>query len=164
MAFGAATHSGYIRAMEADVAWLVLRVVYAWMFLYPAIGLIGDWSTTVKTTGLLFRWQPQVFAVASVTFMIVGGTMILLGVYGRLAGLGFVAFSIGGAVIHYRLAAQATSSKLSGHASVEDHAAMEGLAGLATVGHVTSAQKNFVLAAVGFFFAIMGTGPMSLLG
>jgi len=39
----------------------------------------------------------------------------------------------------------------------------ERLIGLATVGHVTSAQKNIVLAAVALFFALVGTGPCSVL-
>ena len=148
--------------MESEVAWLVLRAVYAWMFLYPAIGLMRDFSTTVGTTALLFSWQPRFFAAGSVGFMIVGALMILLGVYGQVAGFGFVAFCIGGAVVHYRLAAQAGTAKLSEAASDADREALAGLAGLATVGHVTSAQKNFVLAAVGLFFGLMGTGPLSL--
>ncbi|MDG2305413.1 MAG: DoxX family membrane protein [Candidatus Binatia bacterium] len=147
-----------------EVAWILLRVVYAWMFLYPALGLIQQWPTTVQTTSLLFRWQPGFFALGSVAFMVVGGVMILLGVYGWVAGAGFCAFSVGGALVHYRLAARAGAIELSAHASREDVATLEGLAALAIVGHVTSAQKNFVLAAVGSFFFLVGTGPLSVVG
>jgi uncharacterized membrane protein YphA (DoxX/SURF4 family) len=148
----------------ADAAWLSLRVVYAWMFLYPAVGLIKDWDTTVRTTGLLFPRQTGLLATVSVAFMIIGALMILLGVYGSIAGAGFVLFSVGGAVIHYRLAAQAGAASLGATASAEDARAMADLSGLAVVGHVTSAQKNFMLAALGLFIALMGTGPVSLMG
>ena len=81
---------------------------------------------------------------------------ILLGAWGRLAGAGFVAFNLGGAVIHYRLAAQAGSATLSAGASEADRESLAGVAGLGTVGNVTSAEKNFVLAAVGLFFFLVG--------
>lgn len=147
---------------EAEVGWLVLRAVYAWMFLYPAIGLLRDWPTTVATTGLLVPRGAAGFAAISVGFMIVGGLMVLFGAWGRLAGAGFVAFNLGGAVIHYRLAAQAGTAALSPAASEADRDAIAGVVGLATVGHITSAEKNFVLAAVGLFFLLLGTGPFSL--
>ena len=149
--------------ITSDLAWMSLRVVYAWMFLYPAVGLIRDWPTTVATTGLLFPRHPSLFAALSVAGMILGGLMILLGVYGSLAGLFFFVFSLGGARIHYRLAERATAVQLSGEASPADIDVTQELAGLAAVGHVTSAQKNFVLAAVGLFFFLMGTGPWSLI-
>lgn len=148
--------------IASDLAWVSLRVVYAWMFIYPAIGLIQSWPTTVQTTGLLFRWRPALFAGASVAGMIVGGLMILFGMYGSIAGLFFFLFSLGGARIHFRLADQARGAKLSEVATEADAQTIRELADLAAVGHVTSAQKNFVLAAVGLFFFFMGTGPLSL--
>lgn len=147
-----------------DLAWVSLRLVYAWMFIYPAVGLTKQWPTTVQTTALLFSVKPRLFALASVAFMFVGGVMVLLGVYGWLAGAGFVAFNLGGAIIHYRLAAQAGAASLSPEASTTDVSTIKGLANLAVVGHVTSAQKNFVLAAVGLFFFLVGTGPCSVVG
>lgn len=144
-------------------AWISLRIVYAWMYLYPAIGLIKDWPTTVATTGLLFPKGTRFFAAASVGGMIVGAVMILLGVWGQYAAVGMLAFNLGGARIHYRLAAMTKAGRLSDAASAEDRAAMEKTATLGWVGHVTSAEKNFVLAAVALFFALMGTGPMSLI-
>lgn len=146
-----------------EIAWLTLRVVYAWMFLYPAIGLLRDWTTTVQTTGLLFPWKPAVFAALSLALMIFGSVMILFGVYGRLAGAGLCLFCLGGARVHYKLASLAGDTQLCADANTSDTDAVANLKALAVVGHVTSAEKNFVLAAVGFFFAMMGTGPMSLI-
>lgn len=148
---------------ETEFAWIALRAVYAWMFLYPAVGLLRDWPTTVQTTGLLVPRGTPVFAAASVAFMIVGGLMILLGAWGRIAGAGFFAFNLGGAVIHYRLAAQAGAASLSPAASDADRESLAGVAGLGTLGNVTSAEKNFVLAVLGLFFLLVGTGPLSLL-
>lgn len=144
-------------------AWLTLRTVYAWMYLYPAVGLIKDWPSTVEVTGLLFKKATNLFAVASVAIMIVGGLMILFGVLPRYAALALLAFNLGGAKIHYALAEVAKDTRLSEGASSDDKAAHERLVGLAIVGHVTSAQKNIVLAAVAVFFVLMGTGPCSVL-
>ena len=143
-------------------AWLVLRAVYAWMFLYPAYGLMNDWEATVQTTALLFKWQPAVFAFGSLVLMIFGALAILLGVYGQFAAVGLIGFNLGGAVLHYRLARQLKQTHLSKGAITGDQQVLEGAIDLGVVGHVTSAEKNFVLTAVAFFFALQGTGPMSL--
>jgi len=147
--------------LSETIAWLSLRTVYAWMYLYPAIGLVRDWPTTVQTTGLLFPRGTTFFAVASLVLMILGSLMILFGFYGQYAAAALVAFNLGGARVHYKLAETAAGSTLSSTASAEDRERLAALAGLAQVGHLTSAQKNYVLAAVALFLALTGTGPWS---
>ncbi|MEK6246766.1 MAG: hypothetical protein N2C12_01220 [Planctomycetales bacterium] len=150
--------------MDADAfAWITLRSVYAWMYLYPALGLIRNWSVTVSTTGLLFKTGTVFFAFGSMVVMIVGSLMILFGLYGQFAAVALFGFNLGGAVIHYRLGAMAKATQLSESASNQDQATVAELANLGQVGHVTSAEKNFVLAAVALFFALVGTGKMSLI-
>ncbi len=144
------------------LAWIVLRAVYGWMFLYPAYGLIKDWESTVQTTALLFKWRPELFAFGSLLLMVFGALAILFGIYGQIAAFGLIGFNLGGAVLHYRLARTLKQMRLSSEASTTDQAALEGAISLGVVGHVTSAEKNFVLTAVAFFFAIKGTGPWSL--
>ena len=144
------------------LAWLVLRVVYAWMFLYPAVGLIRDWKSTVQTTSLLFKWFPGGFALGSLVIMVFGSFSILVGFYGQFAAVAFIGFNLGGVVLHYRLARRLKQTHLSKEACAADRDALEGAIALGVVGHVTSAEKNFVLAAVALFFAIEGTGPLSL--
>jgi len=144
------------------LAWLGLRGVYAWMFLYPAWGLLRDWENTVQTTSLLFRKFPSFFAFGSLLIMIVGAISILLGVYGQIAAVGLVAFNLGGALLHYRLARLVKQLHLSEEATPVDRGALDKAATLGVVGHVTSAEKNFVLAAVALFFVLKGTGPLSL--
>jgi uncharacterized membrane protein YphA (DoxX/SURF4 family) len=145
-----------------SIAWITLRAVYAWMYLYPAIGLIRDWPTTVHTTGLLFKSGTRQFAIVSVVGMVVCALMILFGFYGEYAAVALVGFNLGGAKIHYQLAEMAHQAQLSDAASAEDKAAFQDVVTLGWVGHVTSAQKNFVLAAVALFIALVGTGPWSL--
>jgi uncharacterized membrane protein YphA (DoxX/SURF4 family) len=94
--------------------------------------------------------------------MILGSLMILFGVYGQYAAVALLGFNLGGAVIHYRLARIAKGTQLSESASDEDQSTVAELANLGHVGHVTSAEKNFVLAAVALFFALVGTGEFSL--
>lgn len=146
-----------------DISWIILRFAYAWVFLYPVSGLVKNWSGTVATTGLLFKKFPELFAGVSVLVMAVGGLSILFGIYGRVGAAVLLVFNLGGAVIHYRIADQAQNTSLSAAASAEDHKTVELLAMTAAVGHTTSAWKNFVLAAVAFFFLLQGTGPWSLI-
>ncbi len=144
------------------MAWLVLRIVYAWMFLYPIPGLLKDWQTTVAGTSLLFPWFSNLFAIFSVAGMFVGSLSILLGFYAQIGGLILCLFSLGGAVVHYKLSKIAETATIKSTLSAEDVSTVNQLKTLLQVGHVTSAQKNIPLAAVGFFFFIMSAGPLSI--
>ncbi len=148
--------------MEA-LAWIVLRLVYAWMFLWPLKALFADWK---GAEGLIALLCPKALvplgAKLMIVVMIAGALSILLGVLPRVGGAMLCVYSLLGAKVHYKLAATAAEAKLGDTATDADRATLTGVSTLATVGHVTSAEKNFVLAAVGFFFAIMGSGPYSL--
>ncbi len=146
-----------------EISWIILRLVYAWVFLYPVPGLVKDWSGTVAATRLLVNRLPELFSVVSVLVMVVGALSVLFGIYGRIGAAGLLAFNLGGAVIHFRIAEKARSTSLSAGASPEDKNTVKQLAMTAEVGHTTSAWKNFVLAAVAFFFLLQGTGPLSLM-
>lgn len=147
-----------------EISWIILRLVYAWVFLYPVPGLIKDWPGTVEATRLLVNRLPELFAGVSVLVMVVGALSVLFGIYGRIGAAGLLVFNLGGTVIHYRIADLASSTSLSSVASPEDKNTAEQLAKSAVVGHTTSAWKNFVLAAVAFLFLMQGTGPWSLMG
>ena len=43
------------------VAYIILRLTFAWMFLYPLKALLADWDGSVNTVKLLISWQPQFF-------------------------------------------------------------------------------------------------------
>ena len=54
------------------VAWLILRVIYAWMFLYPLKVLLKDWTGTTNTVALLIPICVPLCAVLMVIVMIAG--------------------------------------------------------------------------------------------
>lgn len=144
-------------------AWLILRAVYAWMFLYPLNALLKDWSGTKNLTALLFPFAIPFFTVLMLLTMFFGALSILLGIYGQLAGFILLIYCLLGAIVHYRLASNAQKIHLTPVSSLEDQQTLAEAIRLAAVGNITSAQKNFVLAAVACFFMLMGTGPYSLL-
>jgi uncharacterized membrane protein YphA (DoxX/SURF4 family) len=140
------------------LAWLILRIVYAWMFLYPLKDLLKDWQGALSLTKLVVPFPKLVplFTFAMLAIMLLGGLSILLGFYGQLASAALLVYCLMGARVHYCLANKAKKLNLK-----ENGACKEAIQ-LAILGHVTSAQKNFVLAAVACFFILMGTGPYSL--
>ena len=144
-------------------AWLILRIVYAWMFLYPLKVLLKDFNGVVGLTKLVVPIAAPFFAVVMLFTMFFGALSILLGVYAQLAGFALLLYCVLGAVVHYRLAGQAQQILLSQDASAQDKQSLQNAIQLAIGGHVTSAQKNFVLAAVACFFMLMGSGPYSIL-
>ena len=91
--------------METTIAWLVLRIVYAWLFLYPLRVLLKDFEPTVNLVALIAPYKPRFFAVLMVIVMIFGALMILFGVYARFAGFMLCIYNIVGMVVHYKLAA-----------------------------------------------------------
>ena len=45
-----------------EISWIILRLVYAWVFLYPVSGLVKDWPGTVSATRLLVNRLPELFS------------------------------------------------------------------------------------------------------
>lgn len=146
------------------IAFLVLRIVFAWMFLYPIKALLSDWPTTVNMVKLVAPRQPRFATVVMIIVMIVGAFSILFGIYAQLGGLLLLIYCLMGAFVHFRLGQIANGLQLNHKASQPDKDICQEASKLAVVGHVSSAQKNFVLAAVGFFFFMLGSGPLSLTG
>lgn len=143
-------------------AWLILRIVYAWMFLYPLKTLLKDWPGALGLTQLVMPFAAPFFTVLMLLTMFLGSLSILLGFYGQFAGLALLVYCLIGAIVHYRLASKLQTISLSSLSSFEDKQQLTQAIQLGVVGHITSAQKNFVLAAVACFFMLMGTGPYSL--
>lgn len=143
-------------------AWLILRICYAWMFLYPLIALCRDMPATESMVALLFPIFTKLFTWLMFAVMFIGAVMILIGWYAQIAGILLFFYNIMGIFIHRQLAAQVTATPLSDNASVSDKKIFEHTATLGVVGHITSSQKNVVLAAVALFFVLLSSGPCSL--
>lgn len=145
-------------------AWLILRVVYAGMFLYPLQDLLTNFEETVHWVALIAPFKPRLFAYLMILVMIFSAVMILFGIYAQIAGILLIIYNIAGIFLHYKLSRQARNARLSAQASAEDIKKFSEIAQLAMVGHITSGQKNSVFAAVAVFFMLLGSGPFSVTG
>lgn len=143
-------------------AWLILRIVYAWLYLYPIKSLISNWNDTLNMVRLVAPWQTNVFAVLTIIVMAVGGLSILFGIYARVGGFLLLFYNLIGFFVHFRTA-KLIQQLGSETISPQDEERISKLVELGTIGHMTSASKNIVLAAVAYFFILMGSGPWSLI-
>lgn len=148
--------------MKQEIAWLILRVVYAWMFLYPLVNLIPNFQASVGAVKLVIPFMSRFFAVVMLIVMIYSGLSILVGFYAQIAGFLLLIYCLLGVVVHYRLVGKVARAKLSASASVEDQRCFSEVVSLGILGNKTSGQKNMVLAAVACFFMLLGSGPLSL--
>ena len=136
------------------LAWAILRLTYGWIFLAPLKGLLKNWKGSVALVKILtpWPWAKNLAALGAglmILVMIFGSLGIILGIEGRLAGFLLMIYSLFGIRVHFQLAKQAMKQ--------------EGSDSLGVVGNITSGQKNVVLAGVGAFFMLMGTGPLSFI-
>lgn len=143
-------------------AFLVLRIIIAWLFLFPLKVLLSDWPAAVDTVKLVAPIFPGLFAVLMVLVMIVGAVSILLGAFAQVGAALLLIYCLVGVVVHYKLAGLATQLTLSESASKDDRAISQKLTALAVLGNQTSGQKNIVIAAALFFILMIGSGPFSL--
>ncbi|MDI9819008.1 MULTISPECIES: hypothetical protein [unclassified Legionella] len=143
-------------------AWLVVRVVFAAFFLYPIYGFLRNWSSAKQTATLIYPRYPALQAILMILLMLIIAISILFGIYGRIGGLVALIFSLLGVVAHHACSRSLAKLQLSKAASAEDQAIFTQAKEIGQIGHLTSAQKNYVIAAISFFFMLLGTGPFSV--
>lgn len=144
------------------VALIILRIVLAWMFLYPLKGLLSDWKGTVNLVRLITPFFPHLFAILMILVMIGGSLSILLGAYAQIGAAFLLIYSLVGVVVHYQLSLQIANQSLSDTATEDDRAVLEKTKALGIAGNITSAQKNIVIAASLLVIVLLGAGPFSL--
>ncbi len=132
-------------------AWLILRLAMTWLFLTPVFGLIRDWDGTKQLIRLISPVWINGLAVCCVAIMIAGSLSVLLGVYAQIGAALLGVYCLLGIRVHYQLAKTIAQSTHPGDGDA-----------LGIAGHVSSGQKNVVLAAVCLFIVVFGSGPMSL--
>lgn len=142
--------------------WIVLRVVYAWMFLVPLSALLRDWAVTEQIVALVCPVFTRIASVVMVAVMFVGALSILLGVYAQIGGILLLIYCLLGVVVHYRLAGLVLAIKPLDEMSEKSRELLQQAQNLGVAGHISSGQKNIVLAAVAFLFIMMGSGPLSM--
>ncbi|ASQ44989.1 DoxX family membrane protein [Legionella clemsonensis] len=148
--------------MLTAIAWLVLRVVFAGFFIYAFYNFVRNWPAAKQTAILIYPKYPNFQAVSMLTLMLIISISILLGIFGRIGGALALLFSLLGAYAHHTCAHKIESIQLPATAPDEDQQLLEEAKAIGIIGHITSAQKNYVIAAVSFFFMLLGTGPLSV--
>lgn len=147
-----------------EIAWLMLRIVFGGLFLWPIKSFLTNFNMAAKIAGYLIPVAQKFFAAVMIAVMFLGGLSIIVGFYAQIAGLVLMFYCLFGVVVHQRLAKRInelyTDMKSSPVEIQEIHEACT----LGIIGHETSAQKNIVLAAVGLFIFLMGSGPLSFTG
>lgn len=144
------------------IAFFSLRIILAWMFLYPLKNLLADWEGTKNLVGLLSPIGKNFIAILMILAMIIGAISILFGIYAQIGSAILFVYSLIGAYIHYKLAKEASKKELSDSANKIDKEILIETKSLGIVGNVTSAQKNFVIAGALLFITLMGSGPYSI--
>lgn len=144
------------------IAFLILRITIAWLFLFPLKQFIPNWKTTVNMVRFLIPFQPQLFAIAMVIVMFFGSLSILFGYYAQVAAFFLAIQCLLGFHIHQKYAQQIMTFQLSSQASPEDRNILKYAKGLGIMGNKTSGQKNIVIAVMLLFIILGGSGPYSL--
>jgi len=133
------------------VAWLILRLAITWLFLTPVFGLVRDWDGTKQLIRLISPMWVNFFAVCCVAIMIIGSLSVLFGFYAQIGAMFLCVYCVLGIRVHYQLAKTIAQSAVPGDGDA-----------LGIAGHISSGQKNVVLAAVCLFIVVFGSGPLSL--
>ncbi len=133
-----------------DIAALIIRVTIGALFVISAYTCSKDAGArqgAMADTALLFPSRPELFTLAGVLVMLLGGLSVLLGIFPRLGALALTLFLIPAAMIHFRKAGQAVALKdaiLAGPAgkSSGTRQSVAALGNSAVLGNFTSALKN----------------------
>ena len=147
---------------------LIIRVTIGLLFVISAYMCSKDAAArqgAIADTALVFPWRAELFTLAGVLLMLLGGLSVLLGIFPRLGALTLTLFLIPAAMIHFRKARQAAALKdamLAGPAGKSGgaRASITALGESAVLGNFTSALKNLTLMALTLYVALAGAEPM----
>jgi uncharacterized membrane protein YphA (DoxX/SURF4 family) len=151
-----------------DIAALIIRVTIGLLFVVSAYACSKDAGArrgAMADTALVFPSRPELFTLAGVLLMLLGGLSVLLGIFPRLGALALTLFLIPAAMIHFRKARQAAALKdaiLAGPAAKSSGArqSITALGESAVLGNFTSALKNLTLMPLTLYIALAGAEPM----
>jgi len=151
-----------------DIAALIIRVTIGLLFVVSAYACSKDEGArqgAMADTALVFPSRPELFTLAGVLLMLLGGLSVLLGIFPRLGALALTLFLIPAAMIHFRKARQAAALKdaiLAGPAAKSSgvRQSITALGESAVLGNFTSALKNLSLMPLTLYVALAGAEPM----
>lgn len=149
------------------IGWLIFRVSYSFVFLNAAwqCGKSKEGiAWTVEESRILFGKAAPLFGPAGIVVMAVGGLSVLLGIYGEVGGLMLASFVLPGAIIHLRKQKESVSlaEELKNSIQPDGESKLGQLGILASLGHYSSAMKNFSLFGPGLLLLFTGTGAYSV--
>lgn len=149
-----------------SIALLIFRISYTFVFLNAAwqCGRSKEGiAWTIDESRILFGNAAPIFGIAGIATMAIGGLSVLLGIYGEIGGLMLAAFVLPGAIIHLRKQKESSSLAQEIQQASESEKEKVGQLGiLASLGHYSSAMKNFSLFGPGLYFLFAGTGAYSI--
>lgn len=156
-----------------DIGSFLLRLTVGWLFVMGAWGVSKDANArdfAIRETALVFKWRPELAALAGILMMGAGGLSILLGVFPRIGAFVLAIFLIPGALIHFAKRSQAIGYKdkvltaLTDKPDSQASRAVNALASSAVMGHYVSALKNLSLLGPTLYLVFAGTREPMLLG
>jgi uncharacterized membrane protein YphA (DoxX/SURF4 family) len=159
---------GIIAMALEELGSLIIRVMIGLLFLISAYVCskdAGARQAAIADTALVFPWRTEMFTLAGILLMTVGGLSVLLGIFPRLGALALTLFLIPAAMIHFSKARQAAALKDAilaeavGKSSGLRHN-VTALGESAVIGNFTSALKNLNLMALTLYVALAGAEPM----
>lgn len=156
------------------IAFMVLRLAYGGLFLcagWQCVKSSGARQWTVDETRLMFTKHTRFFAMCGAATMLIGGACITLGLFPRIGAAGLCLFLLLGAKLHLIQRDRAMKLKEEALAKLPPELVggphepiLQELAVAGSLGHFSSALKNFCLAGIAAYFCLAGAGPWRLIG
>ena len=153
-----------------DIGSLVIRVALGWLFLVGAWASTKDLGFTAAETSLVFKWRPELFAIAGILMLWACGLSVLFGVLPRLGALGMAIFLVPAAMIHFAKRGQATAlaeqiePALPAQSGTPARDALGALTASAIFGHFTAGLKTLCLLGPALYLVLAGAREPMLIG
>jgi uncharacterized membrane protein YphA (DoxX/SURF4 family) len=156
-----------------DVGSLLIRVALGGLF------IAGAWASgkdqagcdfTTSETALVFKWRPELFAIAGILMLGAGGLSVLFGIFPRLGALAMTVFLVPAAMIHFAKRGQAMALKgqiapaLPGKSDTAARNALDALTASAVFGHFTAGLKTLCLLGPSLYLVLAGAREPMLIG
>jgi uncharacterized membrane protein YphA (DoxX/SURF4 family) len=146
-----------------DWPMLLLRLGVGGLFVYAAYLCTLSFDGTASDTALLVGERlKKPAAVVGILVMLLGGLSVLFDYRMRLGAAMLAGFLVGGTIIHRQLAISSFGlrDRINSAISGAPSSSVDSLAGLASVGHVSSGLKNLALLGVVLYLVFKGSGSV----
>lgn len=144
------------------IAFLILRISIAWLFLSPLKQFIPHWKKTVEMVRFLIPFQPELLSVLMIMTMFFGSLSILFGIYAQVGAALLVIECLLGFIIYKKYVKKIMTLQLSAESTEADRKILQCAKGIGIMGNKTSGQKNLIIVAILLFIILVGSGPYSL--